>query len=210
MIPWLNSHTLAYLAWGLVNTGLVVQLGQQTQWGAQPALPVPVVAEQAPGKLEIETMPDYRLPALKKTFKETLTRPLFVPSRREAPPIPPPPPPPPPPKPTMQKGQFQLMGTTITDEIKTAILKEIASGKERQVHQGYTINGIVLDLVEPDRVVFSQYDDREELSLKIQRSAKNAVATQGAKVGNVPAVSSIPDQVVKTGKRPVFRARSSP
>jgi hypothetical protein len=33
MIPWLNTHTLAYLAWGLVNTGLFVQLGQQAQWG---------------------------------------------------------------------------------------------------------------------------------------------------------------------------------
>lgn len=61
MIPWLNSHTLAYLAWGLVNTGLIVQLGQQTQWGGQPGLPVPVVAEQTPGKIGIEVLPDYRL-----------------------------------------------------------------------------------------------------------------------------------------------------
>lgn len=206
MIPWLNIHTLTYLAWGLVNTSLVVQLGQQAQWGVQPQLPVPAVAEQVFGELEIETMPEYRLPALQKNFKETLTRPLFVPSRSEAPPIPPPPPPP---KPTMQKGQFQLVGTTIADESKSAILKEISSGKERQVHQGFTINGILLDLVEPDRIVISQYDDREELKLKIQRSAKNIVTTQGAKAGSAPVIPSISSPAVQTAERTPARVSPS-
>lgn len=169
MIPWLNTHTLAYLVWGLVNTGLIVQLGQQTQWGKQAELPMPVVAEQKPGTIAVETMPDYRLPALKKHFTETLTRPLFVSSRREAPPIPPPPPPP---KPTMKKGQFQLLGTIITDDVIGAIVKEVSSGKIRQVQLTHTINSLRLDRVEPESVVFVQYEDSEELRLKIQPSPK--------------------------------------
>lgn len=185
MIPWLNSHTLAYLAWGLVNTGLFVQLGQQAQWGLQPGLPVPVVAEQMPGKIEVETMPDYHLPALKKNFKETLTRPLFVSSRREAPPVPPPPPPP---KPTMKRGQFVLLGTILLDEGNMAILKEAAGTRVRQISEGGLINGIKLESVQPDRVVLSQYEETEELRLKVLPSVKTAPQSLQQNKGLVPGI----------------------
>lgn len=169
MIPWLNTHTLTYLAWGLVNTGLFVQLGQQAQWGTQPGLTVPIVAEQIPVKIEIVTLPDYRLPALKKNFTETLARPLFVSSRREAPPIPPPPPPP---KPTMKQGQFVLLGTVLLDEGNMALLKETVGGKVRQITEGGLINGIKLERVQSDRVVLTQYEESEELRLKVLPSVK--------------------------------------
>lgn len=173
MISWLNTHTLTYLAWGLVNTGLFVQLGQQAQWGTQPGLTVPVVAEQTPVKIEVVTLPDYRLPALKKNFTETLTRPLFVSSRREAPPIPPPPPPP---KPTMKQGQFVLLGTVLLDEGNMAILKETVGGKVRQITEGGLINGIKLERVQSDRVMLSQYEETEELRLKVLPSVKTPTA----------------------------------
>jgi hypothetical protein len=145
MMPWLNTHTLAYLVWGLVNAGLVVQLGEQTGWGEAPHLPVPVVAEQSAGQVEIEVVPDYRMPALNKHFKETLSRPLFVPTRQEAPPIPPPPPPP---KPTMKKGQFVLLGTVLLDEGNSAILRETSGARIRQIAEGAQINGILLESVQ--------------------------------------------------------------
>lgn len=213
MIPWLNSHTLAYLAWGLVNTGLFVQLGQQAQWGLQPGLPVPVVAEQTPGKIEVETLPDYRLPALKKNFKETLARPLFVSSRREAPPIPPPPPPP---KPTMKRGQFVLLGTVLLDGGNMAILKEVAGTRVRQISEGGVINGIKLEHVQPDRVVLSQYEETEELRLKVLPSAKAAPQSlqqiKGLIPGFSPASGQNPDsQTMNNQQRlPAARGRGIP
>lgn len=171
-----NIKSLALLAWVLVNALLALAIGRELGWGENlhPPMPVPVVHSSAP--VEVALDPDFRLPAREKTYAATLERPLFVPSRREAPPAPPPPPPPPP---TMQKGQFQLLGTIITDEMRVAIVKEISSGKERQIVQGFTINGLQLEMVEADRIVFTQYEDREEIRLKIQRSAAPVSAPQG-------------------------------
>jgi len=153
----------------LVNALLALAIGRELGWGENlhPPMSVPVVHPSAP--VEVAPYPDFRLPAREKTYAVTLERPLFVPSRSAAPSAPPPPPPPPP---AMQKGQFQLLGTIIMDEMRIAVVKEIASGKERQIVQGYTINGLQLETVEADRIVFTQYEDREEIRLKIQRSPK--------------------------------------
>lgn len=189
----------ALLGWGLVNTLLVLSIGRELGWGEVPdqALSMPIMHPIA--QANVMLLPDYRLPGLKHGYAGTLKRPLFVPSRREAPPVPPVPPPPPPPPPTMQKGQFQLMGTIITDEMRTAIVKEVSSGKERQVVQGYTINGLQLELVEASHIVFTQYDDREEIRLKLQRSPKPAptptLTPQTGQAGGqhiVPAASKQP------------------
>lgn len=191
MIALLNIKSLALLVWGLVNVALVASIGEELGWGESTRLPLRTPVVQPFSPVDIALPPDYRLPQLEKTNALTLERPLFVPSRRQAPPVPPLPPPPPP---SMQKGQFQLQGTIIIDDMRIAVIKEISSGKERQVHQGYTINGILLDLVEPDRIVFSQYDDREELKLKIQRSAKSTVAAPVQKPAKLPVVSTISSQ----------------
>lgn len=169
MSALVNLKRLAVLGWALVNTALGLAIGNELGWGKalHLALPVPVVHPAAP--VEITLPPDYRLPERGKAYAATLERPLFVPSRREAPPVPPPPPPPPP---TMKKGQFQLLGTTITDEMRSAVVREVASGKVRPIMLNQTINGLRLEQVESDRVVFTQYDDREELRLKIQPSPK--------------------------------------
>lgn len=177
MMALLNIKSLAMLAWGFVNTTLLLAIGGELGWGERLQESVPEPVAYSPAPVEITIHPGFHLAPLKNTYAATVARPLFVPNRRPAPPAPPPPPPPPP---TMQKGQFQLLGTIITDEMKSAIIKEISSGKERQVVEGYTINGLLLELVEPSRIVFSQYDDREELRLRIQRSAKPpAVPSQG-------------------------------
>ncbi len=85
------------------------------------------------------------------------------------------------------KGQFQLLGTIITDEMRIAVVKEISSGKERQIVQGYTINGLQLEMVEADRIVFTQYEDREEIRLKIQRSSKPVAKPVSAPPAGQPA-----------------------
>ena len=191
MISLVNIKGLALLAWALVNGALLLSIGGELGWGEklEQSMPVPEVLPPAP--IEIALPPDFRLPAREKAYAQTLERPLFVPSRRKSPPVPAAPPPPPP---TMQKGQFQLMGTIITDEMRVAVIKEISSGKERQIVQGYTINGLQLDVVEPDRIVFSQYGDQEEVRLKIQRSPKAAAAPQIVQPGKLQAVPAQPGQ----------------
>ena len=200
MMALLNIKSLALLAWALVNASLVLSIGKELGWGEKlhPSMPVPVVHPSAP--VEIVLFPDFRLPARGKAYAQSLERPLFVPNRRKAPPVPAAPPPPPP---TMQKGQFQLQGTIITDEMRIAVIKEISSGKERQVVQGYNINGLQLDLVESDRIVFSQYGDQEEIRLRIQRSPKPVAAPQGGK----PAIQQ---GAPVTSTRPVRRGRVVP
>ncbi|MHB1402306.1 MAG: hypothetical protein ACYCWB_07910 [Thiobacillus sp.] len=184
MMALANIKSLALLAWILVNAVLALAIGSELGWGEklhQP-MPVPVVHSSTP--VEVALDPDFRLPAREKTYAATLERPLFVPSRSEAPPAPPPPPPPPP---TMQKGQFQLLGTIITDEMRIAVVKEISSGKERQIVQGFTINGLQLEMVEADRIVFTQYEDREEIRLKIQRSSQPVAKPVSAPQRGQPA-----------------------
>jgi hypothetical protein len=181
MTALINIKRLALLTWALVNAALGLAIGSELGWGEALHLTLPTPVVQPAVAVEIALPPDYRLPEREKTYAVTLKRPLFVPSRSEAPPVPPPPPPPPP---SMKKGQFQLLGTTITDEMQAAIVKEVASGKVRQIMLNQTINGLLLKQVEPDRVVFTQYDDREELRLKIQPSLKAPPAGQP---GSAPA-----------------------
>lgn len=173
---------LAVVTWGLVNGGLLAAIG--AEWRHDIPLPQGVAHAAPPAAVAIEPLPDFRLPPRERAFAVALERPLFVPSRRKPPPMPPPPPPPPP---TMQKGQFLLVGTLITDEMKAAIVREVASGKERLVVEGFTINGLQLERVEPDRIVFTQYGDHEEIALKLQRSPKPA--PKPAVAGQPPAAA---------------------
>ena len=193
MIGMLSPHALAAVVWGITNSVLVVAIGNELDWQARPQPDIPPVKALAPGNVEGVELPEYVMPPLEKSFGATRTRPLFVPTRR-----PPPPPPPrqPPPKPTMQRGQFQLIGTIISEEGNSAYLKEIASGKVRQVHQGYSINDIVLETVEPDRVSLTQYGEREQLQLKIQPSPKPSPATTATagRPGQPGTAQAVPGQ----------------
>lgn len=208
MIALLNLKSLALSAWGLVNAVLLVGIGSELGWGEGLRQPLPMPEKLASLPVTVELHPDFQLPPREKAFKQSLERPLFVPNRRKAPP---PPPPPPPPRPTMQKGQFQLVGTIITDEAKIAVVREIASGKERQVFQGYIVNGLLLEVVEANRIVFTQYDDREEIRLKTQPSAKAAAKAKPTAVGGQAATAQTtpvsPAQTVRPSSR--FEARGA-
>jgi len=181
-----NIKSLALLVWALVNVALVLAIGSELGWGKHlhSALPAPVVYPSVPVKITL--LPDYHLPELDHSSAQTLERPLFVSTRRK------PPPPPPPPPPAMKKGQFQLLGTTITDETRVAIVKELAGGKVRQLMLNQTINGLRLEQIEPDRIVFTQYDDREELRLKIQPSPKAPPAVVPRPGTAAPQATTVP------------------
>ena len=186
MLP-LDVRHLAFLGWAALNTGLAVVIGDRLDWGGQPHLEVPEPVTMTAEPVTVTLPADFTLPAAEKHFRQTLERPLFVPSRRPPPPPPPPPPPEPPPKPTMQKGQFQLMGTMILPEASYVVLRDVASGKTRRVEQGQTINGILIQSVEPERATLSQYDDIEVLVMKVAPSPKTA-----SPAAVVPPAAAVP------------------
>lgn len=152
----------------VVASLLLVALGIEIDWGRRISLPLPQPKLQDTKLVLAPLQPEFGLPPLDPTYAAMLERPLFVPTRR------PPPPPPPvvPPKPAMRKGQFILVGVILTKEKKIAFLREIANGKVLRVEEGKEINGILVSSMEKEKIILKQWDDQEELVLKIQPMPK--------------------------------------
>lgn len=187
-MPRLDVRHLAVIAWVAVCAGLALYIGERIGWGTRLRPAPPAAAVLKPDPVAPDLLAEYSLPDLEKNYLQILERPLFVPTRR---PAPPPPPPPPPPKPTMQKGQFQLMGVMILPETSFAWLKEVAGGKTRKVEKGKTLNGILLSDVQPERVTLSQYDDTEVVAMKVQPSGQPS-GPASAQPGQSPASAPVP------------------
>ena len=162
------------IGWGLAYLALAGAIGMELDWGRRihPPLPVPKPAPAA--RVNYPIQPEFTLLPLEQGFAETAARPIFSPFRRQ----PPPPPPPAPPKPAMQKGQFVLLGALITKDKSIALLRDVVTGKATRVEQGKEIKGITVANVLPEKVTLTQYDDSEELVLKIQPLPKPPVAAQ--------------------------------
>lgn len=170
--------TAIFVGWGLAYLLLAGIIGMEVDWGRHIQPPLPVMKPAPPARVDYPLQPEFTLLPLGQGFTETTARPVFSPERR-------PPPPPAPPKPTMQKGQFVLLGALITKEKSIALLRDVANGKSVRIERGKEIKGITVADVFPERVVLSQYDDTEELVLKIQPKPK-PVAVPKAVAGQVP------------------------
>lgn len=165
----LTPGVLRAIGWGVTYLALAGAIGMELDWGRRihPALPA---LKPAPApRVDYPVQPEFTLPPLEQGFAETVARPVFVPARR-------PPPPPAPPKPAMQKGQFSLLGALITKDKSIALLREVVTGKSTRVEQGKEIKGITVANVYPEKVILTQYDDTEELVLKIQPLPKPPAA----------------------------------
>jgi len=157
-------------------------LGFETRWGRALRLPAPVANNASRASEIVATLPPFALAPLDVAFKETGDRPLFSPSRR--------------PQvlnlaaaPKMKMGQFKLSGTSVSGELTVAYLIEISSGKTVRVTKGKEINGILLDIVEDNRVVLKQGEETEELVLRTAASppVKAAPAAPPTAVPGFPA-----------------------
>ncbi len=190
MTALMNIRGIALLAWLLTTGTLSVFIGHELGWGRRLQLAEPARATPQPDGQIGAPLPDFAIAPLDKQFTDTVERPLFWPTRRE----PPPPPPPVPPKPVMHKGQFQLLGTIITDEFRAAMLRELSTGKVREVTQDKLINGLRLEQVEADRIVLTQYDDREELHLKLQPSPHVQAASAPKSTPTIDVRSQHPER----------------
>lgn len=165
------------VGWGLAYLALAGAIGLELDWGRRIHPSLPIRKPTPAARVDYPIQPEFTLLPLEQGFAETATRPVFTSARRP----PPPPAPPAPPKPAMQKGQFVLLGALITKDKSIALLREVATGKATRVEQGKEIKGITVANVLPEKVTLTQYDDSEELVLKIQLSPKPLAAPNTAR-----------------------------
>ncbi len=170
---------------GAVVAAAASVLGIETDWGRRSAAPpAPVVVAVKPE--EISLLPSFTLPPMDPTFKESIERPLFSASRR-------PPQPAPPPvasAPTMQKGQFRLVGTSVSAEAAVALLVDTKTGKTLRAKKGDDVRpgdaSIKVEQVTPTQVVLRQGMETEELGLRTTASPPAqavAAATTDTRLG---------------------------
>ena len=153
-----RRHALTWALSGVMVAMLVV-VGVETDggrtWRAQP----PASDRAANKNGDDSVLPAFILPPADIAFKETVERPLFAWTRRPAPAAAS--------MQAMKKGQYKLTGTSINDTLTMVFLLETATGKTLRAAKGKEILGtqMVVDVVEPSRVVLKQGDDTEELKL---------------------------------------------
>jgi general secretion pathway protein N len=186
---------------GTLTLGVLGFLAWQTDFGR--ALfnhDVEVAPRQA--NLDTKMLPPYKLGAIDPTYRETVERPLFVPTRKPAPPANMTP------AVTMRKGQFRLAGTSVNDQQSYVFLVETSTNKTHRLAQGAEVNGIRVDSIAATRVVLKQGEDVEELRLVTATGPRVATAPQaGAMPGmpQMPGQPGMPPQVgVTTAPQPAF------
>lgn len=184
-----NRRGARVIGWGLIYLVIAGMIGVELDWGRRihPPLPVPKPAPVV--RVDYPIQPEFTLLPLEQGFAETTARPMFTQVRRP----PPPPLPPEPPKPAMQKGQFVLLGALITKGKNIALLREVATGKATRVEQGREIKGITVSEVLPEKVILTQYDDTEELALKIQPATTPQETPQAKPVRQAKPAPQNPD-----------------
>ncbi len=86
------------------------------------------------------------------------------------------------------------------------LLKEIETGKTRRVEQGKTINGLLLEKIEQERVTLTQYDDAEEITMKVQPSAAQTAASTAAAATQAALVNKVASERQNWSRRALQRA----
>ena len=119
-------------------------------------------------------LPEFSLPDPETGFPELLARPVFSVGRR--------------PFTTtaqadagaMKKGQFVLVGILISPGHRSALLRDVTTGKTETVAQVGVIRGMTVGQVLPGRVVLRQGEESEELLLNVQTGPKPPQRSQAA------------------------------
>ena len=191
----LDPRFSRWLAWCVPFALLLLAIGLETGWGQDLRRAPLDEAPVTPSPVQTSVAPEFRIDGGLEAMKSTVDRPLFNATRRPAPT----------PvveaaKPTIQRGQFQLTGTMITEQGAIAYLKEAGgAGKSRGVKKGDTINGMVVAEVTPDRVKLTLGDEAEDVELKVAKGPKTTLqptpAAPGAP-GAAPQVAQPQGQAV--------------
>ena len=208
---------------GALAIGLLGVIGFETQWGSS-LRPVPNVAVvQAAQGGNTSLLPPFELPPIESGFKDTVERPLFLPTRRPIPVatgvV----------QPMMKKGQFRLAGTVVNQSMPYAFLVEISTGKGMRVAKGSEIvsTGISVASIDAVRVVLKQGDETEELTLRTASSppppatpvvfpgagvpgAAQRPPPSGVVVGGIPTMPIMPGVTAPMAPVPVGNAPVMP
>jgi hypothetical protein len=161
----MNARYLLTALLSLLIVAALAFIGWETDWGRALRGEAPDAVTRV-ATLDTNVLPQFQLPPLDASYKETIERPLFLSARRPAPPsnlttqV------------AMKKGQFKLAGTTVSAGVSVAYLVETANNKTHRVNMGADINGIKVERVEATRVVMKQGDEIEELTLRSSISPK--------------------------------------
>ena len=164
-----------------------------------------VVAPRKVVPSEAKLLPSIAAVAPDAAYPEMAERPLWIPTRRQAPAAVVA-------QPSFQRGQFILQGVTIAGSMRIAMLKEKASGRVHRVELGRDVNGLHLAEVEPERVTLSQGAERELIELRVQRpgAAPGAPAPAGAAAPPQPAAVAVPQRSSGPFGQPAAPAAAAP
>jgi len=174
-MPATDFPRTAALAWLAALAALAAVIGWETDWGRQvsPVHEIPVARAQP---VTVALLPEYTLADGTQPRRDTIERPVFVPTRRPAPPAAAQEPP----KPKIQRGQFVLTGTAVVDKVSIAFLREASTGKSRTVRKGDSVNGLTVASIAPDSVVLALGDETEPLALKVATGPRQTIQPAAA------------------------------
>jgi hypothetical protein len=179
-------------------------IGWETDWGRAIGGTSGYASVNKRASLDTRVLPQFALVPLFPSgsgYRETVERPLFIPTRRPAPvgnttQM------------AMKKGQFRLAGTTVSEQISVAYLFETSTNKTLRVNRGAEVNGITVESVSANRVVLKQGDETEELFLRTSSSPKPpppppVAATPGQPGGQTPGQApGASGNVLQAGQAP--------
>lgn len=162
-------------------------MAYEWQWGERfrhEIMKIRSLGAKAPA---VALLPEFSLPPRETAYSETLTRPLFIPSRRgsltgnKGPQ-------------QMKKGQFALSGVIIVPGQRLALLRDVTTGKSERVEQGHEIRGMLAERVDAGVVVLKQGNESEELMLLVQLAP--LPQTGGGNATQLPSIPAKPPGTV--------------
>jgi general secretion pathway protein N len=126
-----------------------------------------VARKSAPA--EHKLLPAVAAVSIDQVYPETVARPLWIPTRRPAPPAVAA-------QASFTRGQYTLLGVTIAGDTRIALLKEKASGRIHRAEKGRGMNGLQVAEVLPESVTLAQGAETEVIELLVQRPPGAAAA----------------------------------
>lgn len=172
MPNWLQRSPLI-LALALLAGALVAVIAVELGVGGLSAA-IPRQPSRRANAGDAKLLPPIVVAAPEQVYPEMAARPLFTPTRRPAPAVVA--------QSAVVRDQFILLGITVAGDTRIAMLREKASGRLHRVERGKEVNGIKVTQIERENVTLGQGDDKEVLTLQVQKPGGAAAAGARAPV----------------------------
>ncbi|MGZ5032102.1 MAG: hypothetical protein ACXWAC_02800 [Usitatibacter sp.] len=174
-MPNWSQRSPLILALALLAAALVAVIAVELGVGGL-STSIPGQPSKRASPAEAKLLPPIVAAAPEQVYPEMGARPLFTPTRRPAPEAIA--------QNALVRGQFILLGITVAGDTRIAMLREKASGRLYRAERGKEVNGIKVTQIEPENVTLGQGDDKEVLTLQVQKPV-------GAAAGAAPGAASV-------------------